>query len=98
MRPEPPRLTEAAAERTDEEICRMASNGIKMTGMPAFGEHHPPDEIAAITAFVGALPWLTVDDYSRLTGCVQEPSERAPTRAAVEASEEPSRVSDSRSE
>ncbi|MCV0396415.1 MAG: cytochrome c [Rhizobiaceae bacterium] len=68
MRPEPPRLTEAATEWTPEEIHWIVSNGIKMTGMPAFGPHHSPQEVAALTAFVGALPGLTGEDYAALTG------------------------------
>ena len=68
MRPEPPHLTEAAGEWTPEEIHWIVRHGIKMSGMPAFGSHHSPDEIASLTAFVGALPGLTSDDYSALTG------------------------------
>lgn len=82
MRPEPPHLTEAATEWTGEEIYWIAANGIKMTGMPAFGEHHSPEEITAITAFVKALPGLTADDYSRLTGSAQGQAEDASTPAA----------------
>ncbi len=65
MRPEPPHLTEAAAEWTPEEIHWIVSNGIKMSGMPDFGSHHAPEEIVALTAFVSALPGL---DSRRLCG------------------------------
>lgn len=67
MRPEPPHLTEAATEWSAEEIYWIVSNGIRMSGMPAFAPHHSPDEIAALTAFVSALPGLTPDDYAALT-------------------------------
>lgn len=82
MRPEPPHLTEAATEWTGEEIHWIVTNGIKMTGMPAFGEHHSPEEITAITAFVSALPGLTTEDYSRLTGSAQGQTQEAPSSAA----------------
>lgn len=71
MRPEPPHLTEAATEWTPEEIYWIASNGIKMSGMPAFATHHSPEEILALAAFVSALPGLTADDYSALTGSAE---------------------------
>jgi len=74
MRPEPPHLTEAATEWTPEEIHWIVTNGIKMSGMPAFGPHHAPEEIVALTAFVTALPGLSTDDYAALTGGANEPA------------------------
>lgn len=68
MRPEPPHLTEAATEWSASEIHWIVSNGIKMSGMPAFGSHHSAEEIVALTAFVSALPGLTADHYAALTG------------------------------
>ena len=59
---------EAATEWTTEEIYWIAENGIKMTGMPAFGPHHGPEEIAALAAFVSQLPGLSPEDYAALTG------------------------------
>jgi len=82
MRPEPPHLVEAATEWTPEEIHWIVSNGIKMTGMPAFGEHHSPEEIVALTAFVSALPGLSADDYTTLTGSAQENAEQTQSPAA----------------
>jgi mono/diheme cytochrome c family protein len=73
MRPEPPHLTEAASEWRPEEIHWIISNGIKMTGMPAFGQNHTPEEIVALTAFVSKLPGLTPDDYARLSGQARTP-------------------------
>lgn len=67
MRPEPPHLHEAAAEWSDEEIYWIVENGIKMTGMPAFGTHHDGEELAAITAFVSRLPGLSNSEYAELT-------------------------------
>jgi mono/diheme cytochrome c family protein len=54
MRPQPPHLVEAAKEWSADEIHWIVTNGIKMTGMPAFGPHHTPEEILALTAFVSA--------------------------------------------
>ena len=68
MRPEPPHLMEAAAEWSREEIYWIVENGIKMSGMPAFGDHHGPQEIAGLAAFVSRLPGLSPEDYAALTG------------------------------
>jgi mono/diheme cytochrome c family protein len=67
MRPEPPHLTEAAAEWSAEEIYWIVENGIKMSGMPAFGAHHGPEEIAGLAAFVSQLPRFSPEDYRALT-------------------------------
>ncbi|WAP71427.1 c-type cytochrome [Jiella pelagia] len=76
MRPEPPHLVEAASEWTPEEIHWIVSNGIKMSGMPAFGKSHSPEAIVALTAFVSALPGLTADDYARLSGSAEDHAEQ----------------------
>jgi len=68
MRPEPPHLVEAASEWTPSELHWIIENGIKMTGMPAFGPHHNAEQIRAISAFVTRLPGLAPQDYRALTG------------------------------
>jgi mono/diheme cytochrome c family protein len=88
MRPEPPHLVEAAAEWTAAEIHWIVENGIKMTGMPAFGPHHQAEEIVAITAFVSQLPGLSPEDYAALTGGVDGRGDAAaPTPASEPAGE-----------
>lgn len=68
MRPEPPHLVEEATEWSPREIYWLVDNGVKMTGMPAFGAHHRPEEIVAITAFVSRLPGLSAGEYAAMTG------------------------------
>jgi mono/diheme cytochrome c family protein len=41
-------------------------NGLRATGMPAFGDNHTDDEIAAITAFVRRTPHLTPEERKEL--------------------------------
>ncbi|SDY95824.1 c-type cytochrome [Citreimonas salinaria] len=67
MRPEPPHLVEAAAEWEPKEIYWIAENGIKMSGMPAFGRHHGPEELLTIAAFVSQLPGMSPEDYATIT-------------------------------
>lgn len=84
MRPKPPHLVEAASEWTPQEIHWIITNGIKMTGMPAFGQHHSPDEIVALAAFVSALPGLSSDDYMALTASAPEATEQTVSPSARE--------------
>lgn len=71
MRPLPPELAKAAAHWKPAEIYWIVENGIKMSGMPAFGPHHTPEDIAAITGFVSKLPGLTPEGYASLTGTAE---------------------------
>lgn len=68
MRPEPPHLVEAAREWSAAEVAWIVTHGIRMSGMPAFGEHHSGDEIAAIAGFVVSLPGLSPDQYAAMHG------------------------------
>ncbi len=52
--------------RTDGEIFWIVQNGIRMTGMPAFGPTHKDEEIWKIVAFVRHLPELGADEQKEL--------------------------------
>src|SRR3954465_7301150 len=66
LNPYPPEL--AARKRADEagETFWIVKNGIKMTGMPAFGGPHSDEEIWAIVAFVQRMPKLTPQEYQAM--------------------------------
>ena len=68
MRPDPPALSRAAREWTTEEIFWIAKHGIKMTGMPAFGDTESDETIWHIAGFVKRLPQLSAAEYARLQG------------------------------
>jgi mono/diheme cytochrome c family protein len=68
MKPEPPALTAAAADWSPEEVAWIVENGIRMSGMPAFGGRLAPEEIVAVAAFVRELPRLSPGDYSGMAG------------------------------
>jgi len=63
LNPEPPRLAKLASHRTKVELFWIVKNGIKMTGMPAFGLTHEDKDIWAIVAFVSSLPKLSPEEY-----------------------------------
>lgn len=72
MRPEPPHLAKAAAEWTATEIRWIVGNGIRMTGMPAFGASHDAAALDAVAGFVSRLPGLSAADYAEITGVTAE--------------------------
>lgn len=63
MNPEPPELSEEAAEFSPRELFWITKHGIKMAGMPAFGPTHSDPEIWAIVAYVQRLPEMSPDAY-----------------------------------
>ena len=65
MYPQPPDLAKAAKQYSDGELFWILKHGIKMTGMPAWGDHSD-EELWATVAFVKKLPGLTEADYAKL--------------------------------
>lgn len=68
MRPRPPHLVEAAAEWKPSEVYWIVRNGIKMSGMPAFGPSHDEETLWGIAAFVKNLPAMTPEAYAAAGG------------------------------
>ena len=64
--PHPPNLAHSAREMPPSELFWITKNGIKMTGMPAFGKTHSDDKIWDIVAFMEKLPTMTKEQYSAL--------------------------------
>jgi mono/diheme cytochrome c family protein len=59
-------------EMNDGQLYWTIENGIRMTGMPAFGPTHSADEIWKIVAFVRHLPELSDDEKTALASVVKE--------------------------
>lgn len=68
LNPAPPDLREAAGDWKPGEVYWIVEHGIKMTGMPAFGKTHSPEQLTNITAFVAKIPTMTAEEYKRLSG------------------------------
>jgi len=67
MLPKPPKLWEADAQHfSDGKLFYIVKNGVRMTGMPAFGKDHSDQDIWNIVAFLRRLPHLTDDQQGRL--------------------------------
>jgi mono/diheme cytochrome c family protein len=61
--PEPQELSRSAIELTPSELFWITKNGIKLTGMPAFGKTHDDHKIWAIVSFLVKLPSITNEQY-----------------------------------
>jgi mono/diheme cytochrome c family protein len=75
LNPPAPDLTLAKVQaRTDGELYWIVSNGIRMTGMPAFGPTHKEETIWKIVAFLRHLPELSKEEEKALSaGHEEEP-------------------------
>ena len=62
--PRPPLLSEAAKDLSRKEIFWVIDNGLKMTGMPAFGVNHEREDIIGMTAFIEKLPEFNDQGYA----------------------------------
>src|SRR5215470_9081950 len=66
LNPSPPDLVHAVSHWSSAELFWIVKNGLKMTGMPAFGATHSDDRLWSIIAFVQQLPKLTPEDYKKI--------------------------------
>jgi len=79
LNPAPSELRKSASRWNAGEIYWIIEHGIKMTGMPAFGKTHSPEQLTNITAFVEKMSTMTAEEYNRLTGT--EPTTSMPPGA-----------------
>lgn len=66
LNPPAPYLVEEAKESDPKELFWITKNGIKMTGMPAWGKTHSDEKIWAIVAFIKTMPDMSAEDYKKM--------------------------------
>jgi mono/diheme cytochrome c family protein len=66
LNPPAPYLVETVKGADAKELFWITKNGIRMTGMPAWGKTHSDDKIWAIVAFMKKLPEMTAEDYKKM--------------------------------
>lgn len=81
--PQPNNLAQTALEWSAAEIYWVTQNGLKMTGMPAWGMRYADADLWAIVAFVEHLPKMTTADYAAMAraaprGAAPEPVAAGP--------------------
>jgi mono/diheme cytochrome c family protein len=76
--PNPPFLGshELQRELGDRELYWIVKNGLKMTGMPAFGKTHSEEQLWGIVAFLRRLPSLDSRSYEQMVEARSEGSAR----------------------
>lgn len=72
LNPDPPELSTVLADWSDGELFWLTKQGIRMTGMPAFGPTHSDEDLWRIVAFVRQLPDLTPDQQQVLKDAAQQ--------------------------
>jgi mono/diheme cytochrome c family protein len=65
LNPQPPDLAHSSQHYSSSELFWIVKHGIKMTGMPAWGDHSD-DELWATVAFIEKLPGMNDQDYAKL--------------------------------
>lgn len=84
LNPPAPDLTLPRVQaRPDGQIFWIVSNGIRMTGMPAFSPTHKPDEIWKLVAFVRHLEEITPAEQQALKAVAEEAEQHHEAGAAV---------------
>jgi hypothetical protein len=66
LNPIPPDLKTLAEDGTAAEKFWIITNGVRMTGMPAFGKTHKPDEIWPVVAFLQSAGKFDTAGYNKL--------------------------------
>lgn len=66
LNPPAPYLVDEAKETDARELFWVTKNGIRMTGMPAWGKTHTDDQIWNIVAFMKKLPDMSAEDYVKM--------------------------------
>ena len=66
LNPRAPYLPKIAKYIVPAKLFWATKNGIRMTGMPAWGKTHSDNKIWAIVAFVKKLPGMTKNDYDKM--------------------------------
>ena len=66
LNPPAPDLSESAGEMTAAELFWVTKHGIRMTGMPAWGETHADEALWPVVAFMRRLPELDEAEYAAM--------------------------------
>lgn len=72
LNPEPPALSEAAKRWSRAELFWIVKNGVRMTGMPAFGPTHDDAALWNIVGFVERLKSMSPEQYEALLAEAKE--------------------------
>ena len=66
MLPTPPYLVDASNRWSHAELYNIVHDGVKMTGMPAWGEVESDRQVAEVVTFLEVMPKMTPEQFARL--------------------------------
>ena len=67
MNPQPPELAHEVEEWKPNELFWITKNGIRMSGMMAWGKNHSDEDLWTIIAFLQTLPGMTAEEYKAMS-------------------------------
>jgi len=79
MLPTPPYLLDSSSRWSRAELYRLVHDGVKMSGMPAWGEIEPDQTISDIVSFVQQMPKLSPTEFARLRQQARPATPDSPT-------------------
>lgn len=68
MNPPPPHISEAVSQWQPQHMFWIVEQGVKMSGMPHWPADGRGDEIWSVVAYLNAVPDMTAQDQTDLTG------------------------------
>jgi len=71
LNPAPPDLEHLTEAGTAAEMFWIINNGIRMTGMPAFGNTHQADEIWPVVSFLQSARDITPSEFKRMKSAAE---------------------------
>jgi len=71
LNPAPPDLEHLTEAGTAAEMFWVINNGIRMTGMPAFGNTHQADEIWPVVSFLQSAKDITPSEFKRMKSAAE---------------------------
>jgi mono/diheme cytochrome c family protein len=80
LNPHAPHLVRSARHMSPQELFWETKNGIKMTGMPAWGKTHSDEKIWAMVAFMKKLPDISAEEYKKMESEAEPMEEDTNTR------------------
>lgn len=76
LNPAPPDLAEVARTQSPEEIFWVTRHGIRMTGMPAWGETHANEDLWPLVALIKRFPQFEPGEYATLLKAARDAGAR----------------------
>ena len=89
LNPAAPNLSESAQHMSPAELFWITKNGIKMTGMPAWGATHEDDALWPVVSLMLKLPELDADSYQALLASAEGMGHHEPAAPENEVPEVP---------